>query len=66
MKLRLTLNVEYDEDDVDPLEFKRELADNLDRMVQHAAGEGHFTGDSPCTVNSWEHSIELIECPFSH
>ena len=57
MKLRLELEVEY-EDDEDPgadlKTTRQELDSRLLAIAQHAAGVGLLTDDLPVVVSTWE------------
>lgn len=50
MKLRLTLDVDYENNGVS----SEWLADNLRRMVENAIGNGILTGDSAAEVNTYQ------------
>ena len=56
MKLRLTVDVEYDANGVS----EDELKERLSMMVQNSAGDGAFTGDTPATTYEWTAEVERI------
>ena len=56
MKLRLTLDVEYDDNSVG----LEELSRRLQGMVASAAGDGAFTGDTEAEVYTWSSSATRI------
>ncbi len=53
MKLRLTIDVEYDPQGV-PEDV---LWHMMDYIPRRAFGEGLFTGDTEATVEHWSHSV---------
>jgi len=57
LKLRLTVDVEYDLNGV----IKSELEDNLHSLVSRAYSECLFTGDSEATVNVLEHKVMALK-----
>jgi len=57
MKLRLTIEVEYESNGVSDVALK----DMLDHIPSHAAGTGQFTLDTPAEVSDWTHKIEIVQ-----
>lgn len=58
LKLRLTLDVEYEVDRPDVEDY---LRDRLANMLFTADAEGLFTGTSDAEVEHWFHNVERIE-----
>ena len=58
LKLRLTLDVEYEVDGPDVEDYLRE---RLVNMLFTADAEGLFTGTSDAEVEHWFHNVERIE-----
>lgn len=56
MKLRLTIDVEYDPNTTN----EKSARALLSHIPQDAANRGLFTGETPAVVTSWSHSIETI------
>lgn len=56
LKLRLTLDVEYNLNGADP----EELRQNLRTIAEHAIGEGMLTGDSEAIVEEWGRTVTDI------
>ncbi len=57
MKLRLTLDVDYDAHGVP----ERDLRKLLEWGVQHAVGEGMLTGSTEAEVNVWKTTVERLD-----
>ena len=58
LKLRLTLDVEYEVDSPDVEDY---LRDRLTNILFTADTEGLFTGTSDAEVEYWFHNVERIE-----
>lgn len=56
LKLRLTLDVEYDLDGESPEELKA----NLGSLVQIGMGDGLLTGAGPATIDDYSHKVEEV------
>jgi hypothetical protein len=56
MKLRLTIDIEYEPHGVAP----QELADHLLAIADHAASVGSFTGETPAEVEEWSAKVEPL------
>lgn len=56
-KLKITLEIEYDPAGL-PVLALRDLADDA---INHAVGNGAFTGDTAATIEEWDLRIEEVE-----
>lgn len=54
--LCLTIDLVYDLEDV----TVEELRENLERLVQHASGDGWFTGETAATIRHWTSGVREI------
>ena len=52
----VTIEVEFDDEGFDERQARR----NLLAIAENAAGEGHFTGDSPMTIECWSSHVEVL------
>ena len=57
LKLRLTLDVEYETGGELPIWLEKQL----ERVVWIAAGEGLLTGDSYAEVETYDYKVETLE-----
>ena len=64
IKMRLTVDVEYQANGTDPMDLKR----NLEWMVRNAMGEGVFTCDTDAEVNTWGATADEVndDPPVDH
>lgn len=56
LKLRLTLDVEYNPNGVPPVIFK----DMLETLARKAASDGLMTGDTEATVKEWDATVVVV------
>lgn len=56
MKLRLTLDVDYEPHG----ESAADLVDQLERAVLNCVDNGLLSGDGPAEVDSWTQRIEVV------
>jgi len=56
LKLRLTVDVEYELDGENPQELKA----NLEGLVKIGMGDALLTGDGPATIEDYSYKVEEV------
>jgi len=57
VKMRLTVDVEYQANGADPYDLKT----ILENLIRHASGDGALSGGTDATVKTWGATAEVVE-----